>query len=73
MVFVDWLVEILTDHQLRAKMTARGTPDRAMYMALGLYITSQGGEFEMVDPTLERLLGCRLVRKRNLLTEKIRG
>lgn len=49
--------EIITDAALRAKMTARGLPDRVADMTLGLYVASRSGEFAAVDPTLERLLG----------------
>ena len=46
-----------TDEDLRAKMAARGVPDRVLDIALGFYRASRQGEFAAVDPTLERLLG----------------
>jgi NAD(P)H dehydrogenase (quinone) len=58
------------DEELRAKMAARGAPDRAANMALGLYIASRKGEFALVDPTLERLLGRPPVSMREVLAAR---
>jgi len=65
--------QILPDDELRAKMAARGLPDAAANMALGLYRASRNGEFASVDPTLERLLGRRPIRMRDLMAEKVAG
>ena len=63
--------QILTDDDLRAKMAARGAPDRAADLVLGLYAASRQGEFAPVDPTLARLLGRRPTEMRALIAEKI--
>ena len=59
--------QILPDDELRAKMAARGLPDAAANMALGLYAASRNGEFASVDPKLERLLGRRAISMRDLI------
>ncbi|MEO7134693.1 MAG: SDR family oxidoreductase [Vicinamibacterales bacterium] len=59
--------QTLTDEELRTRMTARGAPERAADMLLGLYRASRKGEFATVDPTLERLLGRPPIRIRELL------
>ncbi len=63
----------VTDEELRAKIVARGAPDRAADIALGLYVASRAGEFAVVDPTLERLLGRPPIALRDLIAEKIAG
>lgn len=63
----------LADEDLRAKMGARGAPDRASSMVLGLYIASRRGEFAAVDPTLEQLLGRRPISMRDLIAHKAAG
>jgi NAD(P)H dehydrogenase (quinone) len=63
--------EIITDDEMRAKVTARGAPPSAANLVLGLYIAARNGEFAAVDPTLERLLGRRPISMRELLAQKI--
>lgn len=63
--------QTLTDEELRAKMAARGVPDRAVGIALGLYIASRSGEFSNVDSTLERLLGRRPLGMRDLIAVEV--
>lgn len=60
------------EEDLRAKMVARGAPNPAVEIALGLYTASRNGEFANVDPTLERVLGRRPTTVRDLLAT-IRG
>ena len=62
--------QMLTDEELRAKMAARGAPDRAASLVLGLYGASRAGEFALVNPMLERLLGRRPISMRELIAEK---
>ena len=45
----------LTDDDLRAKMVARGVPDGAVAIALGLYLASRNGEFATIDPAIEQM------------------
>ena len=65
--------ETLTDEEMRSRVAARGAPARAADMVLGFYIASRNGEFATVDPTLERLLGRRPTRMRDLIAEKVGG
>ena len=63
--------QTLTDDELRGLMAARGAPDRAASMALGLYVASRHGEFAAVDPTLEQLLGRRPTSMRDLIARQV--
>ncbi|MDZ4762001.1 MAG: NAD(P)H-binding protein, partial [Alphaproteobacteria bacterium] len=63
--------QTLSDEDERAGLIARGAPERAADMVLGLYVASRNGEFAAVDPTLERLLGRRLTGMRDLIAAKI--
>ena len=65
--------QTIPDENLRAKMAARGAPDSVTDIALGLYIASRKGEFERVDPTLERLLGRPPISMRELIAEKVKN
>jgi len=57
---------VITDDEQRARLAARGA-ERAAPMVLGLFLASRAGEFGRVDPTLEKLLGRRPIRVRDLL------
>ena len=48
---------MFVDEELRARMTARGAPARAIGTVLGFFIASRNDEFATVDPTLAQLLG----------------
>ena len=61
----------LADEDLRARLSARGAPPRTAEMMLGLYLASRRGEFETVDPTLERLLGRRPIGMRDLIARAL--
>ncbi len=63
----------LTDDDLRARMAARGVPDGAVTIALGLYLASRNGEFATIDPVLEQMLGRPAIRMRALMAGKIGG
>jgi NAD(P)H dehydrogenase (quinone) len=63
---------IITDDEMRAKITARGAPPRAADTILGLYIAARNGEFAIVDPTLRRMLARELTSMQNLLAGKLR-
>ncbi len=65
--------QIIGDADLRAKMTARGTPKPVVDIALGLYVASRNGEFATVDPALEQLLCRRPAIARDILATKIHG
>ena len=61
----------LTDDELRARMVARGVPEGATKIAMGLYLASRNGEFAAVDPTLERMLGRPPTSMRDILASHL--
>ncbi|MBC7842104.1 MAG: NAD(P)H-binding protein [Gemmatimonadaceae bacterium] len=63
--------EIITDDVLRARIAARGAPERTADTVLGFFIASRNREFAAVDPTLEQLLGRRPIAMRELLAERV--
>ena len=63
--------KIIPDEELKARMSARVTPDRAIDIVLGLYVASRRGGFGTVDPTLERLLGRSPITMQALLKELV--
>jgi uncharacterized protein YbjT (DUF2867 family) len=65
--------EVISDEELRARMTARGLPPGAVQVALGLYAASRKGEFAAVDPTLAELLGRQPTSLRDVLAASVRG
>ncbi len=64
--------EVITDDTLKARMAARGVPDGATRIALGLYIAARNGEFSAVDPALERLLSRPPLDMRDLFAPLVR-
>ncbi|HYO29406.1 MAG TPA: NAD(P)H-binding protein [Thermomicrobiales bacterium] len=48
---------VVTDAEHRAALVARGIPEPAADMLLGLFAASRQGEFANVDPALGRLIG----------------
>lgn len=60
--------ELISDAELREKLLNRGAPKTVVDIALGFYAASQTGEFEAVDPTLEKLLGRPPDSIRNLIS-----
>jgi NAD(P)H dehydrogenase (quinone) len=64
--------EITTDDAMRTKMAARGAPDRATDILLGLYAASRAGEFSSVDPALEQVLGRRPIAMREQIAKSVR-
>lgn len=58
----------ISEDAFKERMTARGAPEPATRIALGLYAASRAGEFAGVDPTLERLLGRRPTGIREVLS-----
>ncbi len=58
--------QFITDDELRGRMAAYGAPPHAASIVLGFYEASRAGEFAVVDPTLERLLGRPPRRARDL-------
>ncbi len=48
---------VLSDDEFRAKVAARGAPPQAAEFSLSFYRAARKGEFDVVDATLERLIG----------------
>lgn len=65
--------QTVPDADLRAKMVARGMPERYADLALGFYRASRHGEFAVVSPTLEQLLGRSVISMRDLIAKKVGG
>lgn len=62
--------QTISDEELRARMTARGTPAAVVDIVLGMYVASRNGEFDRVDPTLAQLLGRRPIDMRELIARR---
>ncbi len=62
---------VITDDDLRARMTARGAPARAADTVLGFYRAARDGEFARVDPALAQLLGRPTMGMREVLAHHI--
>jgi uncharacterized protein YbjT (DUF2867 family) len=62
---------VITDDELRAKLSGRGLPDGVASIFLGFYRASRDGEFQAVDPTLEQLLGRKPLGMRDVLQKKL--
>jgi len=60
---------VFPDEDMPARIAARGLPPRAAEMAMGYFRAARAGEFAMVDPTLEELIG----REPKLMREVMRG
>jgi NAD(P)H dehydrogenase (quinone) len=63
---------VLSDDEFKAKMAARGTPEGAAKIALGLYVAARNGEFSTVDPTLQQLLGRSPMTMRELIAAPLK-
>jgi NAD(P)H dehydrogenase (quinone) len=65
--------ETISDEALAEKITARGLPPAVVKISSGFYSASRAGEFALVDPTLERLLGRKPQTVRSLIAAKIKA
>ena len=63
--------EVISEDDLSAAMKARGAPDGAVAMLIGLHRAAAAGEFAVVGPTLERLLGRPPIALRDRIAEKL--
>jgi NAD(P)H dehydrogenase (quinone) len=48
---------VCSDEEYVARLVGSGTPEPLARMLLGMFVASRAGEFNVVDPALERLLG----------------
>jgi NAD(P)H dehydrogenase (quinone) len=59
---------VVADAEYRASLTARGVPEAAAGMLVGMFAASRQGEFAQVDPALRRLIGRPPMTVREFLT-----
>lgn len=62
---------VVPDAEYRAGLLARGVPEGATDMLMGLFLASRQGEFARTDPTLERLLSRPTISVRDVLKEAL--
>lgn len=58
---------LISEDELRARMTQRGLPPSVGEISVGLYRASRAGEFAAIDPTLEQVIGRPPTRMASLL------
>ena len=61
----------VTDAEWRAGLISRGVPESRADLLVGLFAASRNGEFAVVDPTLERLLGRPPMSFRDVLAGRL--
>ena len=63
--------EVLDDDAYKAMLVKKGMPEVYAGLLLSLYAAARAGEFAIVDPTLERLIGRKTTTMRQVLEEFI--
>ena len=63
--------KVISDDDFAARMAARGAPQGAVNLLLGMYRASRAGEFATVDQTLEGLLGRPPMTMREVLVQQL--
>ena len=63
--------EVLDDDSYKAMLVKQGMPEVYAGLLLSLYTAARAGEFAIVDPTLERLIGRKPTTMRQVLEEFI--
>ncbi|WP_172292587.1 NAD(P)H-binding protein [Pseudoruegeria sp. HB172150] len=63
--------ETLSDEGFHARIVARGVPEHAAKIALGMHIASRNGEFATTDPTLANLIDRPPISMRSLIAERL--
>ena len=61
--------EVVSDVSYRAALVEQGMPEVFAGLLLSLYTAARAGEFAIVDPTLERLIGRKPTTMRQVLQE----
>lgn len=61
--------EVVTDEAYKAMLVKQGMPEIYAGLLLSLYAAALAGEFAVVDPTLERLIGHKPTTMRRVLEE----
>ena len=59
--------EVMTDEAYRVMLVKQGMPEIYAGLLLSLYTAARTGEFDVVDPTLERLIGRKPTTMRQVL------
>jgi NAD(P)H dehydrogenase (quinone) len=62
---------VVADNEYRAQLSARGLPDAAIGMSMGIFAAANAGQFATVDPTLAQLLGRPPTSIRTILTNAL--
>lgn len=62
---------VIDDDQYRAQLGARGLPDDAITMSLGIFAAARDNQFATVDPTLTRLIGRQPTSIQTVLTDSL--
>ena len=63
----------VTDKEYKASLVAHGVPEMYADLFLGMFAASRRGEFALVDPALERLLGRPPITMREFLAARVSG
>ena len=63
----------VADEEYKSGLVSHGVPDAQAEFLLGIFAASRQGEFALVDPTLESLLGRSPVSMREVLKNHIAG
>ena len=61
--------EVVSDEAYKATLVKQGMPEIYAGLLLSLYAAARAGEFSVVDPTLERLIGRKPTAMRQVLEE----
>lgn len=61
--------EVVSDDAYRALLVKQGMPEIYAGLLLSLFVAARAGEFAIVDPTLERLIGHKPTTMRQVLQE----
>ena len=61
--------EVVSDEAYRAMLVKQGTPEIYAGLLLSLYVAARAGEFTVVNPTLERLIGRKPTTMREVLQD----
>ncbi len=61
--------EILTDNEMRQRLTSFGVPANVQTITVGMYAAAAAGEFSNTNPTLKELIGREPISIRQILGE----
>ncbi len=61
---------VVSDEEYAAALGERGMPEHVVHLLVGMFAASRIGQFAMLDPTLERLIGRRPMQLAETLAER---